>query len=53
MNRPTVELLREVFPDAPMTRELAGFESPLSTERARAALGFEPRHSWRDESAAT
>lgn len=49
MNRPTAELVREVFPDVPVMRELDGFESLLSSERARAALGFEPRHSWRDE----
>jgi nucleoside-diphosphate-sugar epimerase len=48
MNRPTADLVREVFPDVPVTRELDGFESLLSSERARAALGFEPRHSWRD-----
>lgn len=47
MNRPTAELLREVFPDVPVRRELAGYESPLSIDRAREALGFEPQHSWR------
>ena len=49
MNRPTAELLREVFPDVPVTRDVAEFGSLLSSERAREALGFEPRHSWRDE----
>jgi nucleoside-diphosphate-sugar epimerase len=49
MNRPTAELVREVFPDVPLTREVAGFGSLLSSERAREALGFEPRHSWRDD----
>jgi nucleoside-diphosphate-sugar epimerase len=49
MNRPTAELLAEVFPDVPSTREVGEFGSLLSSERAREALGFEPRHSWRDD----
>ena len=49
MNRPTAELLHAVFPDVPLTREVGEYGSLLSSERARDALGFEPRHSWRDE----
>ncbi len=48
MNRPTAGLLREVFPGVEFTREVGEFGSLLSTDRARAALGFEPRHSWRN-----
>jgi nucleoside-diphosphate-sugar epimerase len=49
MTRPTAELLQEVFPDVPVQREVGGHGSLFSTERARRALGFDPRHSWRDD----
>jgi nucleoside-diphosphate-sugar epimerase len=49
MNRPSTELLQEAFPDVPVKREFGEFESLLSSERAREALGFEPQHSWRDD----
>jgi nucleoside-diphosphate-sugar epimerase len=48
MNRPSAELMREVFPDVPVSGSIDGFASLLSTERARHALGFLPQHSWRD-----
>jgi nucleoside-diphosphate-sugar epimerase len=48
MNRPSSELLAEVFPDAPVTREVGEFETLLAIDRARDVLGYEPRHSWRD-----
>jgi nucleoside-diphosphate-sugar epimerase len=50
MDRPTRELVDTVFPDVPFTREVAEFESLLSSDRARDAVGFEPQHSWRDRS---
>ena len=49
MRRPTRELLAEVFPDVPVRREVGEVDSLLSSARAGEALGFEPRHSWRDE----
>ena len=48
MNRPSADLLKEVFPDVPLTRDVGEFGSLLATDRAREALGFVPRHSWRD-----
>src|SRR5579859_8196213 len=48
MNRSSASLLNEVFPGVPRTREVGEFESLLATGRAREALGFVPRHSWRD-----
>jgi nucleoside-diphosphate-sugar epimerase len=47
MDRPTRELLEAAFPDVPVTRDVGAFDSLLATGRARDALGFEPRHSWR------
>jgi hypothetical protein len=52
MNRPSAELLAEVFPGVPLTREVGEFGTLLAIDRARKALGFEPRHSWRDHVAA-
>ena len=49
LDRPSVDVLREVFPATPLRRPLGTFESLLSSERARRELGFEPRHSWRDK----
>lgn len=48
MNRPSAELMAEVFPGVPARRELSGFETLLSVGRARAVLGYTPAHSWRD-----
>ncbi len=38
----------EVFPDVTVTREVGEFGTLLAVDRARAALDFVPRHSWRD-----
>jgi hypothetical protein len=48
MNRPSAELLAEVFPDVPLTGEVAEFGTLLAIDRARKVLGFEPRHTWRN-----
>jgi UDP-glucose 4-epimerase len=48
MSRPNAELIAEVFPDVPLTREVEPNETLLSIDKARRVLGFEPRHSWRD-----
>jgi nucleoside-diphosphate-sugar epimerase len=48
MNRPSAQVLAEVFPDVPLTREVGEFGTLLSIDRARKVLGYEPRYSWRD-----
>ncbi len=48
MDRPSAALLAEVFPGVELTRDVGEFGSLLASDRARAVLGFEPRHSWRD-----
>jgi nucleoside-diphosphate-sugar epimerase len=48
MNRPSADLLAEVFPGVPLTRDVGKFGTLLANDRARQVLGFEPRHSWRD-----
>ena len=49
MNRPSRDLLAEVFPDVPVTREIDEFGSLLAIDRAKQVIGYEPGHSWRDE----
>jgi nucleoside-diphosphate-sugar epimerase len=49
MERPSAELAAEVFPDVPLKRPLEGRETLLGIDKARRLLGWEPRHSWRDE----
>ncbi|WP_433079552.1 NAD-dependent epimerase/dehydratase family protein [Dactylosporangium sp. CA-052675] len=48
MDRPSAELMREVFPDVPLTRALGEHETLLAIDRAREVLGYSPAHSWRD-----
>ncbi len=48
MNRPSRDLMAEVFPGTPVQLELPEFGTLLSIERARRVLGFEPQHSWRE-----
>jgi nucleoside-diphosphate-sugar epimerase len=48
MNRPSRDLLAEVFPRVSLTRELGEFDTLLSIDRARQLLGYTPAHSWRD-----
>jgi len=48
MNRPSRDLLAEVFPDVPVTGEVAEFGTLLSIGHAARLLGYQPRHSWRD-----
>jgi nucleoside-diphosphate-sugar epimerase len=48
MPRPSAELLAEVFPGVPLTRDINEFGTLLAIDRAREVLGFDPAHSWRD-----
>ena len=49
MNRPSRDLLKEVYPQTPLRREIGEFETLLSIDKARRFLGFEPKYSWRGE----
>lgn len=48
MDRPSVDLLAEVFPGVSLTREIGEFETLLAIDAARDLLGYDPQHSWRD-----
>jgi len=47
MSRSNAELVAEVFPGVPITRELGEHDTLLSIEKARRVLGYSPQHSWR------
>jgi UDP-glucose 4-epimerase len=49
MTRRNAELVAEVFPDVPVRGDLGTNDTLLSIDKARRLLGYEPRHSWRDE----
>ncbi len=49
MTRPNAELVAEVFPDVPVRGDLGVNDTMLSIDKARRMLGYEPRHTWRDE----
>jgi nucleoside-diphosphate-sugar epimerase len=49
MDRPSRDLLAEVYPGVELTREIGEFETLLAIDHAREVLGYEPEHSWRDE----
>jgi nucleoside-diphosphate-sugar epimerase len=48
MTRPSLELMAEVYPGVPIRGEVSGHETLLAIDKARAMLGYEPQHSWRD-----
>ena len=48
MNRPSRDLLAEVFPGVPLHGEVGEFETLLSIQKARKMLGYTPQYSWRD-----
>jgi len=48
MDRPSADLLAEVFPGVRLSREVSGNETLLAIDGARELLGYNPEHSWRD-----
>ena len=48
MNRPSAELMAEVYPDVPMRRAVSGMETLLAIDHARRVLHYEPEHTWKD-----
>lgn len=47
MNRPSAELMAEVYPSVPYRSTPGQFDTLLSIEKARKLLGYEPEWSWR------
>jgi nucleoside-diphosphate-sugar epimerase len=48
MNRPSRELMAEVFPSVPYRPTGGEYDTLLSIAKARSLLGYEPEHTWRD-----
>lgn len=48
MNRPSRELMAEVFPGVEVADDLSEFGTLLAIDKARDILGYHPKHSWRD-----
>ena len=53
MNRPSRELMAEVYPAVPYQPTAGDYDTLLSIVKARKLLGYEPQWSWRDHIAAT
>ncbi|NKX43951.1 NAD-dependent epimerase/dehydratase family protein [Roseicyclus persicicus] len=49
VDRPTAELIETFYAGVPLRRPLGPRESFYSNARAKALVGFQPRHDWRDE----
>jgi len=52
MNRPSRELMAEVYPAVPYQPTAGDFDTLLSIDKARKLLGYKPHWSWRDHIAA-
>jgi len=48
MNRPSRELMAEVFPGVPVADGLQGTDTLLAIDKARRVLGYAPQFSWRE-----
>jgi nucleoside-diphosphate-sugar epimerase len=48
MNRPSAELMAEVYPSVPYRPTEGEFDTLLSIAKARTLLGYAPQWSWRD-----
>jgi nucleoside-diphosphate-sugar epimerase len=48
MNRPSAELMAEVYPSVPYQPTPGEYDTLLSIGKARRLLGYEPEWSWRD-----
>lgn len=48
MNRPSRDLMAEVFPNVPVRELTHEYGTLESNEKAKAMLGYDPQHSWRE-----
>lgn len=49
MEKPSVDLMAETYPDVPIVRPVEGNRTLLSIDKARTLLGYEPLRLWRDQ----
>jgi nucleoside-diphosphate-sugar epimerase len=48
MQRPSRELMAEVFPGVPVAERISGHDTLLAIDKARALLRYAPKFSWRE-----
>jgi len=48
MNRPSRDLMAEVFPRVPVRQGIGEYETLLNIDKARRMLGYDPAFTWRD-----
>jgi nucleoside-diphosphate-sugar epimerase len=49
MERPSADLMAEVFPTVPLRRPVEGRETLLAIDQARRLLGYEPAYRWKEQ----
>jgi nucleoside-diphosphate-sugar epimerase len=49
MERPSADLMAEVFPTVPLRRPVEGRETLLAIDHARRLLGYEPAYRWKEQ----
>jgi nucleoside-diphosphate-sugar epimerase len=49
MDRPSADLMAEVYPDVPLRRPVEGRETLLAIGRARELIGYAPQHRWEEQ----
>jgi len=49
MDRPSRDLMKEVYPGVPIRKNVGEHETLLSIDRARGLLGYSPAWSWRNQ----
>jgi nucleoside-diphosphate-sugar epimerase len=46
---PSAELMAQYFPGVPLSNSLGQYDTLLSIDKARAVLGYAPKHTWRTQ----
>jgi nucleoside-diphosphate-sugar epimerase len=49
MERPSADLMAEVFPTVPLQRPVEGRETLLAIDHARRLFGYEPAYRWQEQ----
>jgi nucleoside-diphosphate-sugar epimerase len=48
MKRESADLVKEIFPEVKISRQITGRESLLSIQKAKDLLGYDPKFNWED-----
>jgi len=48
MKRESADLVKEIFPEVKISRQIKGRESLLSIQKAKDLLGYDPKFTWQD-----